>query len=97
MAKSRGFEHAEFTQARKRDYRARWLILMFALLFLAVVYWIARDIVYHRLVHGYAQRVYNDLGSAAVETIGSVSVDGQGDITLHDAEAYTHHGGTRRL
>ncbi|HLY75405.1 MAG TPA: hypothetical protein VKU80_14890 [Planctomycetota bacterium] len=97
MAKSRGFERAEFSQAQKRDYRARWLILLFALLFLAVAYWIARDIVYHRLVHGYAQRVYNDLGSAAVETIGAVTVDGQGDIILHDAEAYTHHGGTRRL
>ncbi|HLY07731.1 MAG TPA: hypothetical protein VKW04_00370 [Planctomycetota bacterium] len=97
MAKSRGFEEAEFTDVRKRAYGARWLVLMFALLFLAVAYWIARDIVYRRLVYGYAQRVYNDLGSASVETIRAVSVDGQGDITLHDAEAYTHHVGTRRL
>ena len=97
MAKSPGFERAEFTDARRRDYRARWLVLMFALLFLAVTYWIARDIVYRRLVHGYAQRLYNDLGSASVETIRDVSVDGQGDVTLYDAEAYTHHGGTRRL
>jgi hypothetical protein len=97
MAKSRGFERAEFTDARKRDYRARWLVLLFALLFLGVTYWIARDILYRRLVYGYAQKVYNDLGSASVESIRAATVDGQGDITLHDAEAYTHHGGTRRL
>jgi hypothetical protein len=97
MAKTAGFERAEFTEARRRDYRARWLTLMFVLLFLAVTYWIARDIVYRRLVHGYAQRLYNDLGSASVETIQSVNVDGQGDVTLNGAEAYTHRGGTRRL
>lgn len=97
MAKARGFERAEFTEARKRDYRSRWIVLLFCLFCLVLVYWIARDIVYHRLVHGYAQRMYNNLGSAAVETIGAVSVDGQGDITLHDAEAYTHHQGVRRL
>ncbi|MBV8880237.1 MAG: hypothetical protein JO332_09755 [Planctomycetaceae bacterium] len=97
MAKARSFERAEFTDARRRDDRARWIVLLFSLLFLAVAYWAARDILYHRLVHGYAQRLYNKLGSAAIETIRAVSVDGQGDITLHDAEAYTHHGGVRRL
>ncbi|HZE99050.1 MAG TPA: hypothetical protein VE981_18740 [Planctomycetota bacterium] len=97
MAKAKGFERAEFTEARRRDNRTRWITFVFALLFLAVTYWIARDILYHRLVHGYAQRLYNTLGSASVETIGSVSVDGQGDVTLHDAEAYTHHKGNRRL
>lgn len=97
MSKAKEFERAEFTDARKRDYRGRWLLLLFSLLFLAVTYWIARDILYRRLVHGYAQRLYNNLGSAAVETIESVSVDGQGDVILHGAEAYTHHGGERRL
>jgi hypothetical protein len=97
MAKTREFERAEFTEARKKDYRARWIVLLFALLSLAVTYWIARDILYRRLVHGYAQRLYNNLGSAAIETIQSVSVDGQGDVSLHGAEAYTHHGGHRRL
>jgi hypothetical protein len=97
MAKPRGFERAEFSGAKKATYRARWILLLFVLLFLAVTYWIARDIVYHRLVHGYAQKLYNDLGSASVETIGAVSVDGQGDITLHSAEAYTHHRWERRL
>jgi hypothetical protein len=96
-AKAGGFERAEFTGARKADYRARWLLLLFTLLFLLVVYWIARDILYHRLIYDYAQTMYNNLGSAAVENIGSVSVDGQGDITLHSAEAYTHHRGERRL
>ena len=97
MAKAGDFERAEFTGARKADYRARWLLLLFTLLFLLVVYWIARDIVYHRLIYSYAQKTYNDLGSAAVENIGTVTVDGQGDITLHSAEAYTHHKGERRL
>lgn len=97
MARTADFERAEFTGARKADYRARWILLLFTLLFLLVAYWIVRDIVYHRLVHGYAQQMYNNLGSAAVETIGAVSVDGQGDITLHAAEAYTHHRGERRL
>lgn len=97
MAKAAGFERAEFTAARKADYRSRWIVLLFSLLFLAIAYWIARDILYRRLVHGYAQKMYNNLGSAAIETIGSVSVDGQGDVILHDAEAFTHHGGTRRL
>jgi len=97
MAKAAGFERAEFTEARRKDYRIRWILLLFSLLFLAITYWIARDILYRRLVHGYAQKMYNNLGSAAIETIGSVSVDGQGDITLHDAEAFTHHGGARRL
>jgi len=97
MAKARSFERAEFTEARRRDYRSRWIVLLFSLLFLGVIYWIARDILYQRLVHGYAQRMYNSLGSAAIETIRSVNVDGQGDIHLHDAEAYTHHKGVRRL
>lgn len=97
MAKAAGFERAEFTEARKADYRARWILLLFTLLFLLVVYWIARDILYHRLVHRYAQSLYNNLGSASVESIGSVSVDGQGDVTLNAAEAYTHHKGQRRL
>jgi hypothetical protein len=97
MAEARGFERAEFTEARKADYRARWILLLFTLFFLALAYWVARDILYRRLVHGYAQRLYNNLGSAAIETIQGVSVDGQGDVTLHGAEAYTHHGGERRL
>jgi hypothetical protein len=97
MAKAPKFERAEFTAARRADYRMRWIVFLFALLFLTLTYWIARDILYRRLVHGYAQKMYNNLGSAAIETIGSVSVDGQGDITLHDAEAFTHHLGTRRL
>ena len=97
MAKARDFERAEFTEARRRDTRARWILFLFVLLFLGVTYWITRDIVYHRLVHDYAQKLYNDLGSAAVEKIGRVSVDAQGDITLHDAEAYTHRQGARRL
>ncbi|MBI3856495.1 MAG: hypothetical protein HY293_12480 [Planctomycetes bacterium] len=97
MAKAAGFEKAEFTEARKADYRARWFVFLFVLLFLAISYWIARDILYHRLVFHYAQDMYNRLGSAAVEQIGSVTVDGQGDVTLHAAEAYTHREGTRRL
>jgi hypothetical protein len=97
MGKAGDFERAEFSQARKADYRAKWLLLLFTLLFLVVAYWTARDILYHRLIYTYAQKTYNDLGSAAVETIGDVSVDGQGDITLHAAEAYTHHKGQRRL
>jgi hypothetical protein len=97
MAEARGFERAEFTEARKVDYRARWILLLFTLFVLALAYWVARDILYRRLVHGYAQRLYNNLGSAAIETIQGVSVDGQGDVTLHGAEAYTHHGGERRL
>jgi hypothetical protein len=97
MGKAGGFERAEFTEVRKVDYRSRWLLLLFVLLFLAVTYWVARDVLYHRLIYTYAQRMYNDLGSAAVESIGSVSVNGQGDVTLHDAESYTHHKGARRL
>jgi hypothetical protein len=81
----------------KADYRARWLVFLFTLLFLAVVYWNIRDIVYHNLIYKYAQNLYNGLGSAAVEKIGSVTVNGQGDVTLHDAEAYTHRNGARRL
>ena len=56
-----------------------------------------RDILYHRLIYDYAQKMYNSLGSAAVENIGAVTVDGQGDIMLHSAEAYTHRRGERRL
>ena len=97
MAKAGGFERAEFTEARRRNTRGRWLLLLFTLLFLLVTYWIARDILYHRLIYDYAQKTYNNLGSAAVESIGSVTVDGQGDIMLHQAEAYTHHKGNRRL
>ena len=97
MRPSGKFEAAVFSDAKKADYRARWILLLFTLLFLAVVYWVARDIVYQRLVHGYAQRMFNNLGSAAVEKIGSVSIDRQGDVTLHDAEAYTHRRGERRL
>src|SRR5262245_3501390 len=97
MGKARDFERAEFTEARKRDTRARWILFLFVLLFLGVTWWITRDIVYQRLVHNYAQKLYNDLGSAAVEKVGRVSVDAQGDITLHDAEAYTHRQGARRL
>lgn len=97
MGKAADFERAEFSNVRGVDHRVRWLILLSALLFLAVAYWIARDILYHRFVYGYAQRVYNELGSAALENIGSVSVDGQGDITIHHAEAYTHRRGERRL
>src|SRR5215831_3516363 len=97
MAKARDFERAEFSGARKADYRARWLVFLFTLLFLGVTYWIVRDLVYHQLVYRYAQDLYNNLGSAAVEQIGSVTVNGQGDVTLHDAEAYTHRRGKRRL
>ncbi len=97
MAKAPEFERAEFSQARRADARARWLTLLFALLFLAVVYWIARDILYHRLVHGYAQKTFNSLGSGSIESIGAVSVDGQGDLTFHLAEVYTHHEGKRQL
>jgi hypothetical protein len=97
MAKAGDFERAEFSAARKHDFRERWIVLLVSLLALTVSYWIARDILYHRLVYTYAQRMYNSLGSAAIETIGAVSVDGQGDIILHAAEAYTHHRGDRRM
>lgn len=97
MAKTGDFERAEFSAARKADFRERWAIFLMSLLALTVSYWIARDILYHRLVYTYAQKMYNDLGSAAVEAIGAVSVDGQGDITLHAAEAFTHHRGERRM
>ncbi|HXX92043.1 MAG TPA: hypothetical protein VEN81_00325, partial [Planctomycetota bacterium] len=48
-------------------------------------------------VYRYAQRIFNDLASAAVEKIQDVDLEREGNITLKGAEAYTHHGGTRRL
>jgi hypothetical protein len=92
----RTFEKAVFSDPRKADYRARWTLLLLVLLALAAVYWIARDILYQRLVFGFAQRLLNDLGSATVEDIESVSVDGQGDVTLRRAQAFTLHRGVRR-
>lgn len=92
-----GFEKAVFTDAKKADFRSRWVLLLFLLLLLAVFYWILRDIVYRRLVHDYAQRLFNGLYSASIEKLGSVEIDRQGDVLLHDAEAWTFHRGVRRL
>jgi len=85
MGKAAKFDRAEFTEARKADYRARWIVFLFALLFLTLTYWIARDILYRRLVHGYAQRMYNNLGSVNV----AADVQGyfQGDTTGSIAES----------
>jgi len=91
------FEKAVFSGPRAFTLRARWILLLFTLFFLGIVYWVIRDVVYHRLVYAYAQRMFNDLASAAVEKIGDIDIDRQGDITLFRAEAYTHRNGARRL
>jgi hypothetical protein len=91
------FEKAIFSDARKADYRFRWLLFILVLMLLASVYSVARDIVYTRLVYRFAQEAFNGLASASVEKIGHVEIDRQGDITLRHAEAWTHRRGERRL
>jgi hypothetical protein len=91
------FEKAVFTDAKKRDPRSRWALLVFLLACLAVVYWVVRDIVYQRFVYRYAQQMFNDLASAAVEKIEDVDLEREGNIVLTRPEVYTHHGGQRRL
>jgi len=92
-----GFEKAVFTDAKKADYRGRWTIFVLLLASLGIFYWIARDILYTRLVYNLAQTTFNDLASATIDRIGSASIDLQGDIILRKAEAYTMRRGKRRL
>lgn len=94
---TRTFEKAQFTGAQRADHRGRWALLLLILIFLGVVYWVARDVLYTRLIYGFAQRTFNDLASAAVEKIGAARIDEQGDLVLTNAEAYTHRKGVRRL
>ena len=91
------FEKAVFTDAKKADYRSRWLLFLLLLMALGVAYLIARDVLHARLVYGLAQTAFNDLASATVDTIESASVDHRGDVTLEKAEAYTRRRGIRRL
>jgi hypothetical protein len=44
-----------------------------------------------------AQGMLNDLMGASAEKIGAVTINRQGDVTLHDAEAYAIDRGQRRL
>jgi hypothetical protein len=92
-----GFEAAEFSDARRRSLGGRGLAFLGILLLLAACYAAARDVLYDRLVHGTAQRFLNDLFRASIERLGRVEVDSQGDLTLHDAEAWTSRDGERRL
>jgi len=91
------YEQAVFSEARKADVRGRWLLLLFVLGVLLLSWWIVRDLVYDRLVFGLAQGMLNDLMGASAEKIGAVTIDRQGDVTLHDAEAYAIDRGQRRL
>jgi hypothetical protein len=97
MATAPGFEQAVFSDARKADFRGRWLLFLFVLGVLLLSWWIVRDFVYHRLVYDLAQGMLNDLMGASAEKIGGISIDRQGDVTLHDAEAYAIDRGVRRL
>jgi len=96
-SKATPFEKAVFTDPKKRDLRGRWALFVFLLVTLGIVYWVVRDLVYQRLVYRYAQEIFHALASAAVEKIEAVDLEREGNITLKGAEAYTHHGGTRRL
>jgi hypothetical protein len=89
-------ETAVFTLDRRRR-RGRWATFLLLLLLLGVLYTIARDILYARFVHGYAQAVLNDLVNASAERIASISIDRQGDVIIRDADVYIHHRGVRRL
>jgi hypothetical protein len=94
------FEKAVFTGAATSDYRKRWVLFLFLLSCLGLMYWVVRDLVFHHLVYGYAQRMFNDLASAAVEKIDDVRLEREGNVSLYGAEAYTHdlhHQGARRL
>ena len=97
MAPPVAFEPAVFSDAKKADVRGRWVLLLFVLGVLLLSWWIVRDFVYHRLVFDLAQGMLNDLMGASAEKIGSVSIDRQGDVTLHDSEAYAIDRGQRRL
>ncbi len=97
MAAAPGLEKAVFTDAKPRDLRRRWLLLLGILSFLGFSYWAFRDVAYGRLVHDSAQRLFNELSSSSIEKLGSVEVDRQGDVTLRDAEAWTRHEGNHQL
>ncbi len=90
-------EKVVFTDPRKADCRGRWALFILLLTCLALAYWVAHDILYCRLVYGLAQKAFNDLASASVDTIESASMDFQGDVILRRAEAYTRRHGKRRL
>jgi len=89
VAVTQAFDKAVFTDARAVDARAKWALLLFLLLLLTVVYWALRDIVYERLVYGFAQRTFNELAGASLERIGEVEVDRQGDLVFRRVEAWT--------
>jgi hypothetical protein len=89
------FEKAQFTDAKKADYRSRWLLLLAVLLVVLMAWWTVRDLVYDGMLHRFAQRTFNDIASASIEKIGSVSIDRQGDVILRNAEAWTHARGHR--
>jgi hypothetical protein len=91
------FEKAVFTDPKKRDLRGRWALFVFLLVTLGIVYWVVRDLVFQGFVNRYAQRMFNDLASAAVEKIEDVDLRREGNVVLRRAEADTHHDGTRRL
>ncbi len=89
------FEKAVFTDVRTADARAKWALLLLLLLLLTVVYWALRDVVYERLVYGFAQRTFNELAGASLERIGEVEIDRQGDLIFRRVEAWTHRRGSR--
>lgn len=90
-------EQAVFTDAKRPDTRGRWALLLGILMLQAVFYLVLRDVVYSELLYTFAQQTFNHLASASVDKIGRVEIDLQGDVTLHDAEAYTLRDGERRL
>lgn len=97
MAKPPAFEPAEFSEARPRDLRRRWILLVSLLALLAVLHGVARDIVYRRLLNRVAQGAFNGLAAASISKIGDISVDALGDVTLHHAVVTTQKRGHRVL
>jgi hypothetical protein len=91
------YERAVFTEARRRDWRGRWVLFVGLLLLLGALHRIARDVVYDRLLYGLAQKHFLRLASASVERIRDITLDAHGHLTLHGAEVTTTHRGVHRL
>ncbi|HYF00986.1 MAG TPA: hypothetical protein VEJ18_18835, partial [Planctomycetota bacterium] len=95
-AQTAGLEKAVFTDARPASHRAQWVFFLSVIALLGVVYFIARDLLYTRLLYSLAQMHFERLASASVERIGHLTIDPQGDIILHNALATTTHRGEHR-
>src|SRR5687767_5276412 len=91
------FEKAEFTDFRRRRLDHRWAILAGVLVLLLAAHGVARDILYRRVLQKIAQGAFNGLASASIHRISDVSLDAQGDVTLHGAVVTTERRGHRVL